>query len=51
MEFTIKSRNGKISDRQRAHIEEKLSKLGRYLNGITSITVEVQHEHQRNVGE
>ncbi|WP_322816604.1 ribosome hibernation-promoting factor, HPF/YfiA family [Chloroflexus sp.] len=51
MELTIKSRNGKISDRQRAHIEEKLSKLERYLHGITSITVEVQHEQQRNVGE
>ncbi|ACL25177.1 ribosome hibernation-promoting factor, HPF/YfiA family [Chloroflexus aggregans] len=51
MEFTIKSRNGKISERQREHIEEKLAKLGRYLNGITSITVEVQHEQQRNVGE
>ncbi len=51
MELTIKSRNGKISDRQRAHIEEKLAKLARYLNGITSITVEVQHEQQRNAGE
>lgn len=51
MELTIKSRNGKISDRQRAHIEEKLSKLERYLHGITSITVEVQHEQQRNAGE
>lgn len=51
MELTIKSRNGKISDRQRAHIEEKLSKLERYLHGITSITVEIQHEQQRNAGE
>ncbi len=51
MELTIKSRNGKISDRQRAHIEEKLAKLERYLHGITSITVEVQHEQQRNAGE
>ncbi|MGQ9611193.1 MAG: ribosome hibernation-promoting factor, HPF/YfiA family [Chloroflexus sp.] len=51
MELTIKSRNGKISDRQRTHIEEKLAKLERYLHGITSITVEVQHEQQRNAGE
>ncbi len=51
MELTIKSRNGKISERQREHIEEKLAKLGRYLNGITSIAVEIQHEQQRNAGE
>ncbi len=51
MELTVKSRNGKVTERQRSHIEEKLSKLGRYMDGITSATVEVHAEQQRNAGE
>lgn len=51
MELTVKSRNGKITERQRHHIEEKLSKLARYMDGITSATVEVHTEQQRNAGE
>ncbi|HMQ30269.1 MAG TPA: ribosome-associated translation inhibitor RaiA [Chloroflexaceae bacterium] len=51
MELTVKSRNGKVTERQRSHIEEKLSKLGRYMDGITSATVEVHTEQQRNAGE
>jgi putative sigma-54 modulation protein len=51
MELTVKSRNSKITERQRNHIEEKLNKLGRYMDGITSATVEVHTEQQRNAGE
>ncbi len=51
MELTVKSRNGKITERQRQHIEEKLNKLGRYMDGITSATVEVHTQQHRNAGE
>ena len=51
MELTVKSRNGKITERQRSHIEEKITKLGRYMDGITSATVEVHSEQQRGAGE
>lgn len=51
MELTVKSRNGKITERQRHHIEEKLSKLERYMDGISSATVEVHTEQQRAAGE
>ena len=51
MELNVKARNGKITERQRNHIEEKLSKLARYMDGITSATVEVYTEQQRNAGE
>lgn len=51
MELTVKSRNGKVTERQRRHIEEKMNKLGRYMDGITSATVEVHTEQQRNAGE
>ncbi|RRR73729.1 MAG: ribosome-associated translation inhibitor RaiA [Candidatus Viridilinea halotolerans] len=51
MELTIRSRNGKVTERQRSHIDEKLSKLVRYMGEITSATVEVHTEQQRNAGE
>lgn len=51
MELHIKSRNGKVSENERQHIEEKLSKLGRYMDQITSATVEVHTEQQRHAGE
>ncbi|MBP1467145.1 ribosome-associated translation inhibitor RaiA [Candidatus Chloroploca sp. M-50] len=51
MELTVKSRSGKITERQHRHIEEKLSKLGRYMGAITSATVEVHTEQHRNAGE
>jgi ribosomal subunit interface protein len=51
MDLTVKSRNGKITERQRKHIEEKLGKLGRYMDQITSATVEVRTEQQRQAGE
>jgi putative sigma-54 modulation protein len=51
MELTVKSRNGKLSERQQAHIEEKLRKLDRYLDGITDIHVDVRQEMNRDAGE
>lgn len=51
MELTIRNRNGKVTDRQRQHIEDKLAKLVRYMDGITSATVEVITEQQRSAGE
>lgn len=51
MDLTVKSRNAKVSERQRQHIEEKLGKLGRHLDALTSATVEVQTQQQRNAGE
>lgn len=51
MELTVKARNGKITDRQRQHIESKLSKLDRFMDKITSVTVEVHTEQQRGLGE
>ncbi|MBX0329793.1 ribosome-associated translation inhibitor RaiA [Oscillochloris sp. ZM17-4] len=51
MDLTVKSRNGKITERQRQHIEEKLGKLGRYMDQISSATVEVHTEQHRQAGE
>jgi putative sigma-54 modulation protein len=48
MELTVKSRGGKVTERQRQHIDEKLRKLERYMDGITSATVELQTEQQRS---
>ncbi len=48
MELVVKSRNGKVSDRQRALIEEKIGRLERYLDAATSATVEIASEKQRN---
>lgn len=50
MDLVIKSRNGKVSERQRAYIEEKLGKLERYLDQIHKVTVEVSEEQRRNEG-
>jgi ribosomal subunit interface protein len=51
MDLTVKSRNGKVTERQRQHIEEKLGKLGRYMDQITSAIVEVHTEQHRQAGE
>lgn len=51
MDLTIKSRNGKVSERQRGHIEAKMQKLVRYMDGITSATVELHTQQQRSAGE
>lgn len=50
MELIVKSRNGKVSDRQRSYIEEKLSKLERYLEQIDKVTVELYEEQRRTEG-
>lgn len=47
MELIVKSRNGKVSDRQQAYIKEKLGKLERYLDKISKVTVEVTEEQRR----
>jgi ribosomal subunit interface protein len=48
MDLIVKSRNGRISERQREHIEEKLGKLERHLEYARSATVEVSSESRRN---
>lgn len=50
MELIFTGRNGKLSERQRAHIEEKLGKLARYIDQISSMKVEISTE-QQNHGE
>lgn len=50
MELHIKNRNGRISERQRAFIEEKIQKLERYLDLISKATVEVTEQTQRGHG-
>lgn len=51
MDIQIKSRNGKVSERQRTYIEEKLHKLERYLDGIGDVTIDLAKTQQRGVGE
>ena len=51
MEIQIKSRNGKVSERQRTYIEEKLHKLERYLDGIGVVLVDLAKTQQRGVGD
>lgn len=51
MELTVKSRNGRVTEHQRDYIETKLRKLERYMEGITSATVELHTEQQRTAGE
>jgi len=50
MNLIVNSRNGKLSDRQRQHIEQKLSRLDRYLDRIDKVTVEHMEEMRRNEG-
>jgi ribosomal subunit interface protein len=50
MELIVKSRNGKVSERQRAYIEAKLGKLERYLDQISKVTVEIMEEQRRSEG-
>jgi len=47
MELIVKSRNGKVSERQQVYIKEKLGKLERYLDKISKVTVEVTEEQRR----
>jgi putative sigma-54 modulation protein len=51
MNTLIKHRNGKLTDRQRTYIEEKLHKLERYLDGIGDVTVDLAKVQQRGAGE
>ncbi len=51
MNIIIRSRNGKVNERQRAYIQEKLQKLARYADGIGDVTVELAHTQQRKVGD
>jgi ribosomal subunit interface protein len=51
MDIQIKNRNGKLNDRQRQYIEEKLHKLERYLDGIGDVSVDLSKAQQRGVGE
>jgi ribosomal subunit interface protein len=48
MELIIKSRNGKLSERQRTYIDEKLQKLERHLDHESTATVEISSEKRRN---
>lgn len=48
MDLIIKSRNGKLSERQQKHIEEKLGKLERHIDHHLSATVEISAEKRRN---
>jgi ribosomal subunit interface protein len=50
MEFIVKSRNGKVTERQQTYIKEKIGKLERYLDRISKVTVEVSEEQRRNEG-
>lgn len=51
MEIMIKSRNGKVTERQRSYIEEKLHKLERYLDGIGDVVVDLAKTQERGIGE
>lgn len=51
MDIQIKNRTGKVTERQRAYIEEKLHKLERYLDGIGDVCVDLAKVQQRGVGE
>lgn len=50
MELIVKSRSGRVSERHRSYIEEKLTKLQRYLDGIEKITVELDEDQRRSDG-
>jgi putative sigma-54 modulation protein len=50
MEFIVKSRNGKVTQRQQEYIKEKIGKLERYLDQISKVTVEVGEEQRRSQG-
>lgn len=51
MNIQIKNRNGKLQDRQRTYIEEKLAKLERYLETIGDVHVDLAHTQQRGLGD
>lgn len=51
MDIQIKNRNGKLTERQRTYIEEKLHKLDRYVDGIGDVNVDLSHAQQRGIGD
>lgn len=51
MEVILKSRNGKITERQRSYLENKLEKLTRYMDQISSAKVEIAHQQRLHEGE
>lgn len=51
MDWNIKSRNMKLDDRQREYIQGKLSKLERYLEGISDWKVECRFDTLRGMGD
>jgi putative sigma-54 modulation protein len=50
MELIVKSRGGKVTDRQQTYIKEKIGKLERYMDRLSKATVEVVEEQRRNEG-
>ncbi|HMP43002.1 MAG TPA: ribosome-associated translation inhibitor RaiA [Roseiflexaceae bacterium] len=50
MELILRSRNGKVSDRHRKYIENKLTRLERYMDAIERATVEIAEEQRHNEG-
>ncbi|GAC1647097.1 MAG: ribosome-associated translation inhibitor RaiA [Herpetosiphon sp.] len=50
MQVTIKCRNGKLTETERAYLEEKLTKLERYKDGIGPVVVEVTRRQERGAG-
>lgn len=44
MEFVVKGRNTEVSDRFRAHVEEKLAKIEQFAPRAQRVSVEVAHE-------
>ena len=50
MEFIVKSRNGKVTQREQEYIKEKIGKLERYLDLISKVTVEIGEVQRRSQG-
>jgi len=50
MEFIVKSRSGKVTQREQEYIKEKIGKLERYLDLISKVTVEVGEAQRRSQG-
>jgi putative sigma-54 modulation protein len=51
MEITVTGRHSEITDPLRQHIEEKMTKLGRYLDGISDVHVVLTVEKHRRLAE
>lgn len=51
MDILIKSRNGRLGDEERSYLQTKLQKLGRYLEDIGTVHVDLARSQQRGIGE